>query len=1019
MFDVFYYKNGNKSAQYIAYKMLEKIEEFNNFFDFNLDIRLQIVFYNTLSHLKQSNLNDYNDNKNNETSLLNLKEDKIIIHGTGNFNDITKQLVNGLVKVYLKSLLGNNQLNNQLNKAYSLKNLPDWFIEGIVLYISLKNKKDYKTIYRIVDMINQDDFDQLNHIDPQDNAIIGYSIWEFINHKYGSNALFDLWKKSLLLMDIEKAFEITLNKSYDDILNDRKLYFIYIYKNLIDTNKDKENNYLIESSEDENINQISLSNDAKMLAYVVNQTGEFNINILNIATSETKTIYEGGYKIPLNEDKRMPIISFHPNNKILVFVTEEDALTKFHIYDIETDEIKTRKFLSIDRILNLSFSQKGDKITFSAIKKGLTDIFVYNLKTKVLNQITQDSYIDLEPVFFNKDNYIAFKSNRNIDSLKKSNSLSLGKENFDIFIYDYKTKSNKLKIATNNNITKSNLRRLNSNKISYLMFDKTNKNNLYSSSIDSTISYIDTAIHYKHTISNHKIYDNPSNTLDYDISTKGKMINLKMDDNSNKVSIIDMKSLFNDKINMAAPEKNYIDNNDKRKPNKNYAVSIDNYKFSNHILKKLNLKEPISKDNLAFNKKNDVVIKSKEFNKFKRLYETLFFASSFQASLYDEFNAINYQVFTGGPAFLRDPFSGFLKLDLKDPFENYVLTFAFKSDFVPVWGVSLSPNTSIGVSLYDKSSFIKHKYSLYRKSSFSIQNIISNLNVINSKIQYDLIYPFNPISSLRFETGLRRDEVITLSKEYNSAKQKTAISNNIFFRTSYIYDNVINIEKNIYRGLRFKVFGEIYQGFEKDRQTMINLGLDARYYLRLYKSISLSNRLAYGTSISSQKLIYYIGGTDNELINRFNNEIPISKKQNYGFQTLMTNMRGFEQNIRNGNNFIILNTEIRIPIFNVFSRYPIKFSFIKNFQIIPFFDIGTAWTGISPWSKENEFNSLVIKKENMTITIDRQQNPIVFSFGVGFRTLLFGQFIRVDYGTGVNTGEILKSLIHFSIAFDF
>jgi hypothetical protein len=39
----------------------------------------------------------------------------------------------------------------------------------------------------------------------------------------------------------------------------------------------------------------------------------------------------------------------------------------------------------------------------------------------------------------------------------------------------------------------------------------------------------------------------------------------------------------------------------------------------------------------------------------------------------------------------------------------------------------------------------------------------------------------------------------------------------------------------------------------------------------------------------------------------FNQSTPVTPNVNYGFQAMATNMRGFTQNIRNGNNFALIN----------------------------------------------------------------------------------------------------------------
>ncbi|MFX7739887.1 hypothetical protein ABTJ99_21220, partial [Acinetobacter baumannii] len=75
---------------------------------------------------------------------------------------------------------------------------------------------------------------------------------------------------------------------------------------------------------------------------------------------------------------------------------------------------------------------------------------------------------------------------------------------------------------------------------------------------------------------------------------------------------------------------------------------------------------------------------------------------------------------------------------------------------------------------------------------------------------------------------------------------------------------------------------------------------------------------------------------------KFNNQNKPAADQTYAFQTLAVNMRGYQQNIANGNNAFVLNSEFRLPVFATFIDKPINSAFLRNFQVIQFVDLGTA-----------------------------------------------------------------------------
>jgi hypothetical protein len=163
-----------------------------------------------------------------------------------------------------------------------------------------------------------------------------------------------------------------------------------------------------------------------------------------------------------------------------------------------------------------------------------------------------------------------------------------------------------------------------------------------------------------------------------------------------------------------------------------------------------------------------------------------------------------------------------------------------------------------------------------------------------------------------------------------------------------------------------------------------------------------------------------MGGVDNWILASFNKGTPIDYTQNYAYQTLATNMRGFQQNIRNGNNFVILNSELRFPVFSYFMNRPINLQFIKDFQIVAFGELGTAWTGWNPYSPNNSLFNTYITDGNLDISVTEMKEPIVGGIGIGLRTTIFGYFVRGDVAWGIEDGKINdKPRFYVSFNLDF
>jgi outer membrane protein assembly factor BamA len=180
----------------------------------------------------------------------------------------------------------------------------------------------------------------------------------------------------------------------------------------------------------------------------------------------------------------------------------------------------------------------------------------------------------------------------------------------------------------------------------------------------------------------------------------------------------------------------------------------------------------------------------------------------------------------------------------------------------------------------------------------------------------------------------------------------------------------------------------------------------------------LASRIASTTSLGEEKILYMLGGTDNWMFPQFDMTIPLPQGENFVYRSMATNLRGFRLNARNGNSYALLNTEIRMPVLKyIFQRS--RSSFINNFQLIGFFDAGTAWQGLNPFDEKSPLNTWTSSNNNVTIKVNYFRDPVVLGYGAGIRTLLFGYFLRLDYGWGVETRKVQDPKLYFSVGLDF
>src|SRR5690606_10633332 len=101
---------------------------------------------------------------------------------------------------------------------------------------------------------------------------------------------------------------------------------------------------------------------------------------------------------------------------------------------------------------------------------------------------------------------------------------------------------------------------------------------------------------------------------------------------------------------------------------------------------------------------------------------------------------------------------------------------------------------------------------------------------------------------------------------------------------------------NALRGTRMKVFLEAYKFFDNTDDYMTVMGFDWRNYIQIHKTFIWANRVAGSSSMGARKTLFMLGGVENWMLPKMDNSLAPPAGENFAYQGLGTNMRGFLQN---------------------------------------------------------------------------------------------------------------------------
>ncbi|MBL7898827.1 MAG: hypothetical protein JNJ99_09855, partial [Crocinitomicaceae bacterium] len=549
--------------------------------------------------------------------------------------------------------------------------------------------------------------------------------------------------------------------------------------------------------------------------------------------------------------------------------------------------------------------------------------------------------------------------------------------------------------------------------------DQNGISNRFIAEKDSVISHIDTIIHYRNKIVISPQTNYVTSILEQHINQDNQMVYLIYQNSQYKI--------ISDEITTAKIDviwnTTYIDKRNTRRIKLNQKINLqhmpdDTIKVGDMDYQRVIVEigqngEQVSNPVAGTGKDTGLVKEPKFYPPKYQIYQVNF-AKDFVLSQFDNnFLFPNYQPYGGpGSVYFNPGMNALFKIGASDLFDDYKL----------LGGVRIPTNFSSGGEFLFMAQHLKnridHRLVVYRQKSI---HTIGFYKSLTHDVRYRMSYPFSEIFCIRSTFNLRKDRQIFIPYSDNSLSLESRNHYNSGLNLELVFDNTIPIELNIMRGTRFKIFAEYLQELGGNWDPTYNFGLDFRHYQRITRNFIWVNRIAGATSLGGSKLLYYMGGVDNWILRAnpdFNMDITVDPSQNFGYQTIATPMRGFIQNARNGNSFVVINSEFRLPVFTFFSSYPIKSDLARHFQIVAFGDIGTAWTGPHPFSPENYFNTQVIYDKPVTINVENLREPIIGGFGFGFRSKIWGYFCRLDVAWGIEDLEIQKPIPYFSLSKD-
>jgi hypothetical protein len=1074
-FNSYFNQGGLEIGKFVTQVAEEELRSIEVAMEYSLQRRINIVTYNSYNDYLSTNIGLGSTEINTAGGLTKLVNNKMVIYFDGNHANLRKQIREGIAGVLLDNLLFGEDIG-EFASNQALLDLPKWLTDGYVSYIAepWSTEKDDE----LKNVILSSDYRNFYQFAFERPLLAGNAFWQYIAERYKKENVTYFLYLARIYKNLNSASQRITKKKFKEVLKDFMAYEQdKYYKDIRQRRNVPKGTVSVteQVSKRKDFFRFQANPNPRNNSYVVAQ---YNKGIYGVGYYENfelqKVLLKYGVKsFKTDINPNYPLMAWDGKGTRVAVIYWEKGKIKMFVYDVIARYKRDKQeFEGFDQILDVKYMLDQNTLLLSAVKNGHSDIFTLKIDNGKVEQLTNDVYDDLDPtlVSFPNKTGIVFSSNRPGPDAPNADTVLPSKNRYNVFLLDYLTKQ---QITQLTNLKYGNARfpmQYNVNHFTYVS-DENGIANRWAGFFTTEREGLDTLFYI-----GDEVLRNPSDKeLDSTMVAWQKnapdsisMFQVTKDSTYTFPITNYQSSLLETRI---AGDRGQVSEVTRQGDYKFlYKLRVDSIALRKRnvnarpteYLKRIMSERRAEEGKTTISQKTDTAT-AKPGNVFQNEFENEKKDSAAAAALLEgskntvlqEAKLYNYR-WKFSNDYLISGVSNNVLINRYQPYaggtgpvqlgngSNVNFTFrASVSDLMEdirfLGGFRLGTNLRDNDYLLGFQNFRKRfdwGVTHYRTSDHNIALGVNANDAYNAQLNTNLTqfqgsYPLNEVKSLRAILGYRRDKYIikafhngpNLPDRYGLA-YPNILTQYALGRLEYVHDNTINPTQNIWHGLRYKVYIDINMPISdpvhKGKYTY-NFGFDGRHYLPIYRNFIWATRAAADFSWGNQKLIYYAGGVDGWLNPKFNDINRPAPDQDYAFQTLAVNLRGFPQNIANGNNALILNSELRLPVFSTLFNKPINNAFLRNFQLVQFVDLGSAWNGAYNklsrpgvvYSGSDASNPIVLRVKAGGI------GPFAGGYGFGARSTLLGYFLKFDAAWELNGVFKGKPYVYFAMGLDF
>lgn len=1014
-FDVYFYPGGQDLAQQVGQTLPAARERIEQLFDRTLEGPIQVVVYTDHQAFRQSNIGSQISDASNIGGTATLIGSKLFVYSTGDALQLEADLREGLARLLFNQILYGGGWQEAVRNN-TLITFPDWFTEGLYHYAA--RPWDAATAARMADHARTGAFERIELSGTLPAEELGHGVWKYVVDIFGEPVVANVLYMARVSKTMEGGFQFATGLGLDALLAEVTQYHSRSAASLaevlppVDTRPARRaarrdaGELPLRLRLDRNLIAWSLSPDGTQWAIATEERSQIRVEVIDAATGERTRIGKHGHRIDQSSSGLYPVFAWHPNGEVLAYTLESKGQVQLVTVDLERGEQAVRDLAGLDGVLSMDFAPDGRRMVFSGLKRGASDLYLYQLLGNTHRPLWNDGYDDLDARFTRDGEGIVFVSNRPEPRAGDGKDFAPVGALRDVFEVRLGDELTWVQHTATPGVDERHPEPLAEGRVTYLAAHAGQEQDRVLAWRDSVVESIDTAIHYRFFTQTQLLESLRTPVLDYTL--------LPNED------VLYAQAHSGHPYLRTGGQGHRSDREGTRSGGANsgweqdweWEPGVGEVDYRNYVFGALG--QPAAEEEVAADASpadSTTAPTPRPLPKASN-YRLNYAIESITSQLDNTFSSAFYQPYEGAVS-AQPGLGGLTRVSMSDLFEDrrFVAGFRISGNL---------GNSQYAFSYSDLSGRLDRTVSLSRQGQQRVSS--DGRSLVETHIhalRYQLSYPFDEVRSLRFTGMYRLDRAAYLTIDAYNLALPNVLTSQIGGVLSYVHDATRERDLNLRDGTRYKVWAEYYVDTDAAAATFGTLGFDFRHYQPIYRDFLFAFRAAGDWSIGRDRLLHLLGGVDNVLSLTPDAGTPIDPAVPYAYQTRITPLRGFRNNARNGSNLALINAELRLPLVTTFTRRPIATDFLRHLQAVGFFDCGSAWNGKHPYADENGFNFQTVEANPITVIIDNNHEPVLWAMGFGVRTRLMGYWMRADWGFGVDDGRWQKRVFNFSFSLDF